>query len=100
MARIYGRAPARTLNALALLENGGLHVASVDADMGIEAGDLHARHYDRQTSPLSMADCIALATAMRAREPLATSDPPLAAAAHKEGVAIIALPDARGRRPQ
>lgn len=99
MARIFARTPADTRNAVALLEDGGLHIASVDAQIGIAAGELHARYYDRKASPLSMADCIALATAVRLREPLATSDPPLAAAARAEGVAIVALPDANGRRP-
>ena len=99
MTRIFGRSPTHTMNGLALLEHGGLRIASVDADIGISAGELHARHYDRRASPLSMADCIALATARQRGEPLATSDPPLAAAARAEGVAIIGLPDAKGRRP-
>ena len=82
-----------------LLESGGLQVASVDADIGVSVGDLHARHYDRKTSPLSMADCVALATSLSLAQPLATSAPALAAAARLEGAAAIALPDARGRRP-
>ncbi len=99
MTRIYDRAPALTLDALVLLESGGLRVAEVGADIGITAGELHARHYDRKTSPLSMADCVALATSLSLAQPLATSDPALAAAARIEGAAVIALPDARGRRP-
>jgi uncharacterized protein with PIN domain len=99
MARVYGRSHAETKDALILLESGGLQVADVDADIGTSAGELHARHYDRKTSPLSMADCVALATAAALGEPLATSDPPLAAAAKLEGVAVISLPDAGGRRP-
>ena len=65
----------------------------------IWAGELHAKHYDRKTSPLSMADCVALATAAALAEPLATSDPPLAAAAQAEGVTILGLQDVNGRRP-
>ena len=42
---------------------------------------------------------MALATAMSLGEPLATSDPPLAAAARAEGVMVIGLPDTKGRRP-
>ncbi len=99
MTRIYKRAPAHTLNALVLLESGGLQITPIDAEIGISAGELHARHYDRRTSPLSMADCVALATAMTLGEPLATSDPPLAAAAQVESVVVIGLPDAKGRRP-
>ena len=99
MARIYRRSNADTMDALVLLESGGLQIAAIDATIGTSAGELHARHYDRKTSPLSMADCIALATAAALGEPLATSDPPLAAAAKLEGVAVIPLPDASGRRP-
>lgn len=99
MARIYGRTPAETLDALALLESGGLRVAPVDADIGLDAGALHAQHYDRRTSALSMADCVALATARMLQEPLATSDPALAAAARASGVVVVVLPDRRGRRP-
>lgn len=99
MTRIYDRASALILDALVLLESGGLHVVPVDADIGVAAGDLHARHYDRKTSPLSMADCVALATSLSLAQPLATSDPALAAAARLEGAVVIALPDARGRRP-
>ena len=99
MARIYRRSPAETMAALILLETGGFQIAVIDVDIGTSAGELHARHYDRKTSPLSMADCVALATAAALGEPLATSDPPLAAAAKLEGVTIITLPDASGRRP-
>ncbi len=87
------------MDALALLESGGLQIAVVNADIGISAGELHARHYDRKTSPLSMADCVALATAAVLGEPLATSDPALAAAARAEGVTIVPLPDTSGRPP-
>jgi predicted nucleic acid-binding protein len=99
MTRIYARATTLTLDAVVLLESGGLHIAAVDADIGTAAGELHARHYDRRTSPLSMADCVALATSLSLAQPLATSDPALAAAARLEGAAVIGLPDARGRRP-
>jgi predicted nucleic acid-binding protein len=99
MARIHGRSNAETMDALILLESAGLQIALIDADIGVAAGVLHAKHYDRKTSPLSMADCVALATAAALGEPLATSDPPLAAAARAAGVTIVGLPDSRGRLP-
>ncbi len=99
MTRIYHRTSVETMDALALLEAGGLQVIPVDGDIGIDAGQLHARFYDRRTSPLSMADCVALATARSFDDPLATSDPPLATAARAEGVEIVPLPDTQGRRP-
>jgi predicted nucleic acid-binding protein len=99
MTRIYERPVHNTMNALAMLEAGGLKVVSVDAEIGISAGELHARHYDRSVSPLSMADCVALATAAELGEQLATSDPPLTAAALAEGIATLPLADSQGRRP-
>ena len=83
--------------ALELLEAGGLGTIPVDRDIGVEAGRLHARFYDRRTSPLSRADCVALATAMSLGEPLATSDAPLAAAAWAVSVDVLSLPNARGQ---
>jgi PIN domain nuclease of toxin-antitoxin system len=63
------------------------------------AGVLRAKHYDRRTSPLSLADCLLLASAVLNQAALATCDPPLAAAARSEGVKILPLPDSEGRRP-
>jgi PIN domain nuclease of toxin-antitoxin system len=99
MERIYARSPSATLESLMLLETGGLRVAHVDGDIGVQAGALHARHYDRNKSALSMADCVALATASVLGEPLATADPALAAVATASGTTVVPLPDTRGRRP-
>ncbi len=62
MTRIYERPVSATITALAMLETAGLQTHVVDAAIGLSAGELHARHYDRKT--LSLADCIALATAI------------------------------------
>ncbi len=99
MTRIYERPVAATITALAMLETAGLQMQVVDAAIGLSAGELHARHYDRKASPLSMADCIALATAAALQEALATSDRPLAAAALIEGIGVLGLPDSTGERP-
>jgi PIN domain nuclease of toxin-antitoxin system len=75
---------------------GGLEVALVDEDISRLAGALRARHWDARRRPVSMADCIVLATAMTVHEPVATSDRPLIAAARAEGHPVVALLDARG----
>jgi uncharacterized protein with PIN domain len=75
---------------------GGLEVVPVDEEIGRLAGTLRSRHWDSKRRPVSMADCIVLATAMTVREPLATSDRPLIAAARAEGHPVVALPDSRG----
>ena len=99
MTRIYQWPVDGTMTALAMLESGGLTIVPADAAVGALAGVLHARHYDRRSSPLSMADCVALATAVVIDDALATSDQPLAAAARAENVTVLPLPDSRGIRP-
>jgi predicted nucleic acid-binding protein len=78
---------------------GGLEVVAVDDRIGLRAGELHARLYDRSSCPLSLADCVALATALALGERLATADPALARAARGMGVTVVALPDSHGARP-
>jgi predicted nucleic acid-binding protein len=99
MTRIFERPVEATLNALAMLEAGGLEIVPVDASVGLHAGELHAHLYHRESSPLSMADCVALAVAAAFDEPLMTSDPPLAAGARSEGVVVMPLADSHGQRP-
>lgn len=99
MARIFDVAVTQTRTALAVLESGGLLIDGVEPEVGLHAGALRARHFDRTTSPLSLADCVALALAIDRRESLATADAPLADAAAAEGVQVVVLPDSHGRRP-
>lgn len=76
---------------------GGLEVVPIDEDLSRLAGALRSRHWDRDSRPVSLADCMILATAIVTREPLATSDPPLIAAARAEGHPVLALLDSRGQ---
>jgi uncharacterized protein with PIN domain len=59
---------------------------------------LRARHYHRRDRDVSLADCFAIAAAMPDAE-VATSDTAIARVARAEGLGVIALPNARGRRP-
>jgi predicted nucleic acid-binding protein len=98
LIRRHGIDPARlgaTLNPL-LAES--ITVLGVDASLAWRAGELRARHYDRKTAALSLADCVLLATAGSDDE-IATSDGAVADTAHKLGIAVIPLPDSSGRRP-
>lgn len=63
------------------------------------AADLRARHYHRRSRQLSLADCFLLGAAVDSGDVIATTDPPLAAAARSEGLDVIALPDSSGDRP-
>jgi predicted nucleic acid-binding protein len=76
-----------------------LSVRDVDVVVALLAGELRSRHYHRTQRPLSLADCIALATAITDGGALATADPALADTARERSVAVHALPDARGARP-
>lgn len=62
------------------------------------AAELRARHYHRRDAPLSLADCVLLATAGE-DDSIATSDPSVAATARAEEIEVIPLPDSTGKRP-
>jgi predicted nucleic acid-binding protein len=63
------------------------------------ATSLRADHYHRTRSPVSIADCVCVATAISLGTDLATTDHALADMARSSGVAVIALPDSDGRVP-
>ena len=71
---------------------------AVDGDLAMRAGLLRARHYRRTSRAVSLADCVAAAAAADLRWSLATADPHLLDMCDAERVAVIALPDGRGRR--
>ena len=99
LVRSLGHPEAVVRERLTWLEAGGVVTVDVDGDIGRSAGSLRARHYDRRSRPLSLGDCIALATALRFRHVLATSAEPLVRAALSEGCDVLPLPDTGGRRP-
>lgn len=56
-------------------------------------------HEGREPVAVSLADCVAAATALSTGRSLATADPPLANLLRAEGGKIHALPDTTGRLP-
>ena len=62
------------------------------------AADIRARHYHRRDRDVSLADCFVIAGA-GSDDAIATSDRAIARVARAEGIAVLALPNARGRRP-
>jgi predicted nucleic acid-binding protein len=89
--RSYGIAVARTMDLLEPLFGGLLTAVSLDAATAVRAASLRARHYDRSTRPLSLADAILLAS-LRANDRLATADPHVLAVAAVEGLETTRLP--------
>lgn len=100
LVRVYGRDPDDVHADLALLEHASIAVLPVTAALGLAAGHLRAQHYHRQAMAVSLADCIAAATALSLNLPLATADPALATVVRREGGAVSGLPDSQGRFPQ
>ncbi len=69
---------------------------ALDPELAARAGLLRARHYNRRTRALSLADCVAAETARGVGAALATADPALLATCAAEGIAVIALPGSEG----
>ncbi len=99
MVRVFGHRAVDLHSDLARLERGGLRFASVTDEIGVLAGQLRSRHYHRIRRAVSLADCVAAATALTENLPLATADPALAAMVRDEGGRIHALPDQQGKVP-
>lgn len=85
--------------AVSALKAVGLAVVPVDERVGVVAADVRIRHFHRSASPVSLADCVAVATARRLDVPLATSDAALVTVATLERVEVAPLPNSSGIRP-
>ena len=99
LVRIKGRTPGEVEERVDWLTAAGLVVVPLDDAIARHGGRLRAKHYDRAQRPVSMADCMALATALARGDPLATSDAPLATMARAEGCPLVSLPDSSGTQP-
>jgi predicted nucleic acid-binding protein len=98
MVRIYEVEPPTLAERLGALIDEVLPVLEVDQRIAWRAGELHAAHYHRSRAPLSLADCLLLATAEPDDE-IATADAAVIATAEKLGVGAIPLLDSQGKMP-
>jgi predicted nucleic acid-binding protein len=96
--RHWGSSPENVTEQLGPLIDEVLSVLALDSAIALRAGEIRAVRYHRRTAPLSLADCVLLATAGPDDE-IATSDGAVAAVARRLGIAVIPLPDSSGRRP-
>lgn len=85
--------------ALASVVRAGLTVVPCDEPIAVRAGELRARWYDRRTAAISLADCVAAATADSLRAKLVTSDAVLCRVAKRAGIDVHPIPNSAGRRP-
>lgn len=93
-----GGLPSSEVQAvLAGLLDGALSVRACETSHGLRAGHLRARHYHRRTAPVSLGDCVLLASAEDA-DTVVSSDRALLRVACAEGLDTLALPDSSGRR--
>lgn len=97
LMRLEGRSLEQLQATLPTLVGGVVGVIDIDAKIGWRAGELRARHYHRQRSPLSLADCHLLAAAAPG-DAIVTADRPLARAAEREGVEALLLSGGSGDR--
>ncbi|HRW02123.1 MAG TPA: PIN domain-containing protein [Tetrasphaera sp.] len=99
LVRVFGRPEDDVLADLALLQLTGMRVIPVDAAVATSAGLTRAANYGSKRCPVTMADCVAAATASATDAALATADPDLANVARAGGTPVVALPDSDGRLP-
>jgi predicted nucleic acid-binding protein len=99
MVRLRSRSADEVTEKVDWLVAAGLQVIHVSQAIAREAGRIRAAEYHRQRRPVSLADCVALATAVMLGDDLATSDPGLAAVAEAVGTSVVRLSDSQGRLP-
>jgi predicted nucleic acid-binding protein len=98
--RVYGASDTAFRAAIEpLLLSNVLSLSVSDEQHAWLAGGLRARHLDRKTRALSLADCFLLAHSLTAGAAIVTADPAVLDAAQKESIELIPLPDPSGRRP-
>jgi len=77
-----------------------LRCVPLDWNRACRAAELRARHYHRTRSPVTLADCGAIALAEQLEVELVTSDQAMIRVARAEGVVVIPVPDSSGRTPK
>lgn len=91
LVRSYRHSTREVAEKLDWLAAGGLVTVPVTDVIARRAGALRAGHYHRSRSPISLSDCVALATAIARGDALATSDGPLLEVARAEACPTLPL---------
>ena len=96
--RVHGVPRGRLMAELSALTRSSLEVVDCDEPRATRAGELRSRYYRSRDCPVSIADCVLVASTAP-QDVIATSDGPVLEVARAEGVAVIPLPDSQGNRP-
>ena len=81
------------------LDTLGIAFEPLTVELADQAATLRSRHYHRAERPLSLADCVALATAMATGSSLATSDVHLAVTCAGLGRHVVEVANSIGHYP-
>lgn len=81
------------------LDTLGIEFVSLSTALADSAARLRSQHYHRVKRPVSMADCVALATALDARASLATSDGHLATTCVEHDCQVVAVANSKDVHP-
>jgi PIN domain nuclease of toxin-antitoxin system len=92
--------PANVAAALDRAIDVGLRVLVCDRTLAEEAADLRAAHYDRSTAAVSLADCFAIAAALRTGGALLSCDGAQLVVAKKVGVIPHPIANSQGVVPE
>lgn len=81
------------------LDTLGINFEPLSIELADTAGRLRSQHYHRSQRPVSMADCVALATATKSGSALATSDVHLATICAEVKCPVVAIANSKGAYP-
>jgi len=98
MRRVHRASPASASTAVDRFLDEVAQSVTATREQATRAADVRARYYRRRDRDVSLADCFVIAAA-RPGDTIATSDRAVAHVARAEGLDVLALPNARGRRP-
>ena len=99
VTRVHGVPPESAAESVDRFLDEVARPVPVTRALALTAATLRARHYHRKHRDVSLADCIAIATALPDAR-VATSDAGVAAVARAEGLEVILLPDSHGSSSQ
>ena len=94
------RDPDAARKGFDLLVARGFRVVACDLAIADRAAELRVAHYHRTDLPVSLADCIGVATALQLGGTLVTSDADQCRLAAIVGVAVHPIPNSSGVRPE